>query len=141
MVHLPVSTGTLGDDMTEMMNHFVRGKTYLSTKDSDAVGKVEVNIGTVTMRTSSSPRAFPIIWGRRHGIEFSLSLLQESFHLVFCLPLRLFPGASNILLSTCRSSLLLTCPKHFSLFSVIFFVTGATFTDPLTYSDSLLNHC
>ena len=29
------------------MNHFVRGKTYLSTKDSDAVGRLEVNIGTV----------------------------------------------------------------------------------------------
>ena len=44
-------------------------------------------------------------------------------------------GASNILLSTCPSSLLLTCPYHFSLsFSVIFFVTGATFTDPLTCS-------
>ena len=57
----------------------------------------------------------------------SISLLHEFFHLVFYLRLRLFPGtgASNILLS----SSLLTCPYHFSLFSVIFFVTGATFTD------------
>ena len=56
------------------------------------------------------------------------TLLQEIFHLVSCLPLRLFPctGASTILLSTCPSSLLLTCPYHFSLFSVIFLVTGAT---------------
>ena len=62
--------------------------------------------------------------------------IHKPFHLVFCLPLHLFPGtgASNILLSTCPSSLLLTCPYNFSLFSVIFFVTGATFTDPLTCS-------
>ena len=49
----------------------------------------------------------------------SISLLHESFHLVFCLPLRLFSGtgASTILLSTGSSSLLLTCPYYFSLFS------------------------
>ena len=76
-VHLPVSTGTLGDDMTEMMNHFVRGKTYLSTKDSDAVGKVEVNIGTVIMSTSSSPWAFPIIWCRRNSNEYNSSTLPR----------------------------------------------------------------
>ena len=37
----------------------------------------------------------------------SISLLHECFHLVFCLPPRLFPasGASNILLSTWPSSL------------------------------------
>ena len=43
----------------------------------------------------------------------SVSLLLESFHLVFILPLNLFPGsgASNILLGTRRSSdSLLTCP-------------------------------
>ena len=41
----------------------------------------------------------------------------------------------NILLSMCPSSLLfLTCPYHFSMFSVIFFVIGATFADPLTFS-------
>ena len=64
-----------------------------------------------------------------------MSLLHGSFHLVFCLPLRLFPvtGASNILPTMCRSSLLLYI-YHFSLFSVIFFVTCATFTDPLTHS-------
>ena len=66
----------------------------------------------------------------------SMTLWHKSFRLVSCLPLRLFPGtgASTILLSACPSFLLLTCPYHFSLFSVIFFVTGAgaTFTDPLT---------
>ena len=86
------------------------------------------------------------------NLTLSISLLHKSFHLVFCLPLLLFPGtgASNILLSTCPSSLPLTWPYHFSLFSVTFFVTGATlpilshvssvifyvtsaiFTDPLT---------
>ena len=47
--------------------------------------------------------------------------LNESFHLVFCLPLRLFPsnGASTILLRGYHSSLI--CPYRFSLFSVIFF--------------------
>ena len=64
----------------------------------------------------------------------SIYLLHDSFHLVFCLPLRFFPGTgvSNILLSTCPSSLLLTCPYHFSIFSMIFFTTGDAFTDPLT---------
>ena len=41
----------------------------------------------------------------------SMSLLHESFHLVFSLPLRWFPGrptgVSNIVLSACHSSLLL----------------------------------
>ena len=52
----------------------------------------------------------------------------------------LFPGtgAPNILLSMCPSSLLLTCPYHFSLFSVIFIVTGATFTDLLACSFLIL---
>ena len=70
-----------------------------------------------------------------------MSLLHESFHLVFCLPLQLFPGtgASNTLLSTCTSSLLLTCDNQVSLFYVIFFLTGATFTDPLTCSFLILS--
>ena len=76
--------------------------------------------------SSSPPRAFPFTWGRRNGNHsastsssfnptLSIPLLHESFHLVFSLPLRLFrsTGASNILLSTCPSSLLLTCPYHF----------------------------
>ena len=34
-----------------------------------------------------------------------------------------------------------TCPYHFSLFSVIVFVTGATFTDPLAFSFLVLCFC
>ena len=65
--------------------------------------------------------------------SFTLYLLHESFYLVFCRRLFLFPGTgtSNILLSTCRSSLILTYLYDVSLFSVIYFVTGASFTDPL----------
>ena len=48
-------------------------------------------------------------------------------------------GASDILLSTCSSSLLLTCPYHFSLFSVIFYVTGSTFADPFACSCLILS--
>ena len=64
-----------------------------------------------------------------------IRLIAPKFHLVFCLPLHLFhgTGASNILPSTCLSSLLLTCPYHLSLFSVIFFVTCATFTAPFRF--------
>ena len=97
-----------------------------------------------------SPWASPIICVHRNGIEYhsstlscpsssfnptlSMSLLQESFHLVFSLPLHLFPGTgtSTVLLSTCHSSLLLTCPYNFSLLSVTCYATGITFTDPLT---------
>ena len=62
------------------------------------------------IKSSSSPRAFPIIWGRRNAIAFDTSTLSYPVHppplttrLVFCLPLRLFPGTgeSNIVLSTC----------------------------------------
>ena len=70
--------------------------------------------------------------------KLSISFLPESFHLVFCLPRRLFPGtgASTILLGT--YSFLMTCPHHFSLLSVIVFATGASFTDPLMFvSDSI----
>ena len=44
--------------------------------------------------------------------------------MVFCHPLRFFPGTA-ILLSTCLSALLPTCPYHFSLFSVIFLLLVA----------------
>ena len=48
--------------------------------------------------------------------------------MVISLPSRLLPGtdASFILIITYQPSLLLTCPYHFSLFRVIFFVTDAT---------------
>ena len=60
---------------------------------------------------SSSPRAFPIIWGRRNGYAYHSStlscpvrpppltphfLLHDSFHLVFCLRLRLFPAMVHL---------------------------------------------
>ena len=51
--------------------------------------------------------------------------------MVACLPLCVLhgTGASTILISMCPASTILTCPYHSSLFSVIFCVTGATFTD------------
>ena len=51
-----------------------------------------------------------------------------------CLPIRHFTGtgASTIPRSTFPSTLLLTCPYKFNMFSVFFFVTGATFIYPLT---------
>ena len=86
---------------------------------------------------TSSSRDFPIIWGRRNFF-FSLPLcpvqyvlpphLSRTFHISY----KSFAwfSASTILPSSCPSSFLLTCPYHFSLFSVTFFVTGATLTDP-----------
>ena len=71
-----------------------------------------------------------------------ISLSHESFHQVFCIPLRLFPGtgASDMLLGTCcHSALLLTCRYHSSILRVIFFVTDATFTDHLTCSLLILS--
>ena len=53
------------------------------------------------------------------------------------LPVSCPTGASNILLNTCPSSLLLTCPYHFIIFLVILF--GATFIDPLTCSFLILS--
>ena len=98
-------------------------------------------------------RIFPSC-GRRNVIEYhssTLSCLVRPPPLTAHVPyifymsistwlsvfLSVFPGtgASNTILITCPSSLLLTCPYHLnSLFSVIFFVAGATFTDPLTCS-------
>ena len=69
----------------------------------------------------------------------STYLLHESFHLMCCVPLRLFPGtgASSSRLCSCPSPL--TCPYHFSSFSVIFLVTVATFTDHPTCSFLILS--
>ena len=66
----------------------------------------------------------------------SISLLHESFHLVFCIPLRPIPGvgASNSILSTCPSYLLLTCPYHFRALSLWFSLSLCYFTDPHTCS-------
>ena len=95
--------------------------------------------------SSSSPRAFPIIWGRRNGYEYHSSTLSCPVrpppltpHLSLCTSLStwfsvFFLSISFLLLmhltffiSMCPSSLLLTCPYHFRLFSVIFFVTELT---------------
>ena len=86
---------------------------------------------------TSSSRDFPIIWGRRN-LFFSLPLCPVQYvlppHLTrtFQISYKSFAwfSASTILPSSCPSSFLLTCPYHFSLFSVTFFVTGATLTDP-----------
>ena len=60
-----------------------------------------------SLPSSYSPRAFPIIWGRlwmsffrfflssassSFNLTISISLLHRSFHLVFCIPLCIFPG-------------------------------------------------
>ena len=70
----------------------------------------------------------------------SISISHESFHVVWCLLFCFFPGtgASTILLNTCPSCLLLTCPYNVSLFSGMLLVTGATQTcSLLTYIDIL----
>ena len=90
------------------------------------------------IRTSSSPRSFPIIWGRRNGVEYLSSALscpirpppltqhfpRISFNLhtsistwfsFFFIRLVSGTGASTILPRTSPSSPLLTCPYHFSL--------------------------
>ena len=62
------------------------------------------------------------------NLSLPLCSVQYVLHLVRSLPLRTcyVTDASNIPLGTCPSSSLLTRPSHFSLFSVMFFVTGAT---------------
>ena len=61
-----------------------------------------------------------------------MSLLHTSVHLVFGLPLFLFPGIAFVitLLTTWSSSILITCPYHFSLLSVIFLDACTTFVVP-----------
>ena len=73
-------------------------------------------------------------------ITLSIFLLQESFHLVFCLHLCIFLviDASDILLTTCPSPLFI-CPYHFIIFSVIFYANHATVTDLLTCSFLILS--
>ena len=105
-----------------------------------------------------NPLVFLTTWGRQNSFGFISSMLScplrpthsasrlpyiyyyESFHLVFCFPFRLCPGTgASVILSTCPSSLLLTCPYRFSLFSAIFFATDATFTDHLACSRLILS--
>ena len=97
--------------------------------------------------SSSFPLAFPVIWGRRYGCRSSLSskpcllhrplsVLQSAcpscthpstLSLVF-----LFPGIAFVitLLTTWSSSILMTCPYHFSLLFVIFLDACTTFVVP-----------
>ena len=99
----------------------------------------------------SSSLTFHMIWGRRNSFGFLMlscplhppPSAPASFHLVCCHPLCLFPGtsASAIHLSTCPSSpLLLTCPYHFSLSSVIFFGTDATSVLPILTHNHLWSY-
>ena len=90
--------------------------------------------------------AFSIIWGRRNGFGFPCSTLScpsppplsPHFYLLYSSLSTWFSVFLSVyLLALVHLTLFLTCalrPYHFSLFSVIFFVTGATFTDPLTCS-------
>ena len=64
------------------------------------------------------------------NLTLSISLLHESFHLVFCLPLRLFPGtvASDILLSSCPLSIL---DYPFRTLEMIGFMRASSLSFPL----------
>ena len=69
------------------------------------------------------------------------SFLIQSNHLRFGLPLLLFPGTSIaiILLPTCSSSLLNTCPYHVNLLSCTFFDISPTFVVSLILSFLILS--
>ena len=66
---------------------------------------------------------------------FPISSFTTSRNLFFGLPLFLFPGNSNsiIFLTTYSWSLLMTCPYHLSLPSLIFIPNRSTLTVPLMY--------
>ena len=91
----------------------------------------------------SSPRAFPITWGHRNGIEYHSSTLfcrvrpppltppfPHIFHMGLYTCFVCFAGASNIAVNH----------VPISLFVVTFFFTCAAFTDPLTCS-FLISSC
>lgn len=44
---LNLLAGSVSSDLDEMIAYFSRGKTYSSTKETEAIGKLEVNLGTV----------------------------------------------------------------------------------------------
>ena len=69
------------------------------------------------------------------------SFLMLSIHLLFGLPLLLFPGTSIAitLLPTYSSSLLSTCPYHFNLLSCTFLDISPTFVVPLILSFLILS--
>ena len=72
---------------------------------------------------------------------FPISSFITSKNLLFCLTLFLFPGnsISITLLSMYSWYLLMTCPYHLSLPSLIFIPNRSTVTAPLTYSFLILS--
>ena len=68
-------------------------------------------------------------------------LLHASFHRRFGCPLLLFPGmsTSNILLSMFSTFILLTCPYHYTRFSVIFLHACTTPVVPIMCSFRILS--
>ena len=103
--------------------------------------------------SSSSPWAFPIIWGRPNGIEYHYSTLSclvrppltPRFPYIFYTSLSTWFSvflSISFLILVHLTFFLVRALGHFSylfsLFSVMFFVTGATFTDPLKCSFLIL---
>ena len=74
-------------------------------------------------------------------INFSISSFTTSTNLLFGLPLLLFPGnsISIIFLPTYSWSLLITCPYHLSLPSLVFIPNRYTLTVLLMYSFLILS--
>ena len=72
---------------------------------------------------------------------YLISSFTRSKNLLFGLPLFLFPGnsISIIFLPTYSWSLLMTCPYHLSLLSLIFIPNHSTLTAPLMYSFLILS--
>ena len=81
------------------------------------------------------PLTTGVAQGRYYCMCFRYILLplpqHESLSTWFSVP---HIGTSTILLSMRHYSFLLTCPYRLIIFSVIFFTTDATFTDPRTCS-------
>ena len=105
------------------------------------------------LNTFFSSLAFPIVWGRRNGIEYNYSTLscpvrptQLTPHFAYLFYTSLSTWCSVFLSVSLLVpvhptvglffvyALLLTYPYRSSIFSVMFYVTGAPFTDPLTRS-------
>ena len=69
----------------------------------------------------------------------SISLRHESFHRMFCLPLRVShgTGASSTLPNMCLSLFIVTCMYHFSIFSIMLFFSVMLTFSMMLYSSSL----
>ena len=116
---------------------------------------------TTRQYTKPSSRGSPIIWNFRNGYEYHSPIVPCPIRHPSLTPQ--FPIILYTRFSTCCSVFIyvsflvgllvrlpvfapsalrhfsLTCQHHFSLFSRIFFVTGATFTYPLTRSFLILS--